>query len=127
MQRLLLDTNVFIWWLQNNNHLGNKARKLIGDPNNEVYVSAVTGWEISIKRNIGKLKAPENLDEMVEEAGFHHLPITFFHGEQAGQLPPHHRDPFDRMLIAQAQAEGLAIITSDQSFATYGIKTIYAD
>jgi PIN domain nuclease of toxin-antitoxin system len=126
MQRLLLDTHVFLWWLQNNSRLGKRARKLISDPHNVVYVSAVTGWEISIKRESGKLKAPKSLDDAIEESGFLHLPITFFHGEQAGQLMPHHRDPFDRMLIAQAQAEGLTIITGDDNFDLYGIKTINA-
>jgi len=126
MQRLLLDTHVLLWWLQNSKRLGKKARKLIGDPHNEIYVSAVSGWEIAIKRNMGKLKAPDALENVIEESGFLPLPITFFHGEQAGQLPPHHRDPFDRMLIAQAQAEGLVIITSDEHFGLYGIKTIAA-
>ena len=78
---------------------------------------------IAIKRAIGKLEAPDNLEAMVEEMGFLHLPITFFHGEQAGCLPMHHHDPFDRMLVAQAQAEGLIIVTKDVHIPLYGVRT----
>lgn len=126
MKRLLLDTHVYLWWLSDDERLGEQTRKLIMDERNEVYVSAVTGWEISIKRAMGKLKAPDNLDVLVEEAGFMHLPVTFFHGEQAGSLPAHHRDPFDRMLVAQAQAEGLTILTVDKHIPLYGVRTVSA-
>ena len=123
MQRSLLDTHVFLWWLSDDPQLGKPAREAIMDERNEVYVSAVSGLEIAIKRAVGKLEAPDNLDAMVEEMGFLHLPITFFHGEQAGSLPPHHRDPFDRMLVAQAQAEGLTIVTGDVHIPLYGVRT----
>jgi PIN domain nuclease of toxin-antitoxin system len=126
MQRLLLDTHVFLWWLADSAELSDSARKAIADERNEVFVSAASGWEISIKRATGKLKAPDNLDALVEESGFTPLPITFFHGEQAGALPVHHKDPFDRMLIAQAQAEGLLIVTRDPWIPRYGIKTLAA-
>lgn len=126
MQRLLLDTHVFLWWLADAPDLAEAARRAIGDERNAVYVSAATGWEIAIKRAAGKLRAPENLDALVEEGGFTHLPITFFHGEQAGALPMHHRDPFDRMLVAQAQAEGLVIVTRDKHIPMYGIRTLAA-
>lgn len=126
MQRLLLDTHVFLWWLNDDARLGNSIREKLSDPKNEIYVSAVSGWEISIKRDIGKLHAPENLNELVEAAGFEHLPINFFHGERAGSLPIHHRDSFDRMLIAQAQAEGLDVVTSDKIMSKYGIHIIDA-
>jgi PIN domain nuclease of toxin-antitoxin system len=126
MQRLLLDTHAFLWWLADAPQLGNLARKAIGDERNDVFVSAATGWEIAIKRAAGKLQAPDNLDAMVEESGFTHLPITFFHGEQAGALPMHHRDPFDRMLVAQAQAEGLVIVTGDPYIPRYGVRTLTA-
>jgi len=126
MLRLLLDTHAFLWWLADAPELGDSARKAIGDERNDVFVSAATGWEIAIKRAVGKLQAPENLDAMVEESGFSHLPITFFHAEQAGALPMHHRDPFDRMLIAQAQAEGLVIVTRDPNIPRYGVRTLDA-
>ena len=126
MQRLLLDTHAFLWWLADAPQLGNLARKAISDERNDVFVSAATGWEIAIKRAAGKLQAPDNLDAMVEESGFTPLPISFFHGEQAGALPMHHRDPFDRMLVAQAQAEGLVIVTGDPDIPRYGVRTLAA-
>lgn len=126
MRRLLLDTHAFLWWLADDPRLGGKVRGIIADPANEVFVSAATGWEIAIKAALGKLELPGPLDAVVEEEGFTHLPITFFHGEQAGSLPPHHRDPFDRMLVAQAQAEGLTVVTADSDFAAYGIRTLDA-
>ena len=126
MLRLLLDTHAFLWWLADAPQLGGSARKAMADDRNEVFVSAATGWEIAIKRAAGKLQVPDNLDALVEESGFSHLPITFFHGEQAGALPMHHRDPFDRMLIAQAQAEGLIIITRDPYIPLYGVRPLAA-
>lgn len=126
MRRLLLDTHVFLWWLADDPRLGPESRTAIAEPGNAVFVSAATAWEIAIKRALGKLEAPEDLDSLVEQEGFTHLPITFFHGEQAGALPHHHRDPFDRMLVAQAQAEGLVIITRDLRLKAYGIRTLNA-
>ena len=126
MQRLLLDTHVFLWWLTDDARLGSVIREKLSNPQNEIYISAVSGWEISIKRSLGKLRAPESLYAFVEDAGFEHLPISFFHGEKSGGLPMHHRDPFDRMLTAQAQAEGLDIVTSDKDINKYGVFTIDA-
>ena len=126
MQKLLLDTQVFLWWLNDDQRLGNEAKELISNQNNEIFISAVSGWEISIKRRLGKLKAPEYLNEIVEKAGFEHLPVTFLHGETAVGLPMYHRDPFDRMLVAQAQVEGLILISSDKLISRYEIKTIKA-
>ncbi len=100
MQRLLLDTHVLVWWLSAVSRLTEGARAAISDPRNEVFVSAVTAWEISAKRAKGKMTVPDNLSATVEERGFTHLPLTFHHAEQAGVLPMHHRDPFDRFLIA---------------------------
>jgi PIN domain nuclease of toxin-antitoxin system len=94
---------------------------------NPVFISAATGSEIAIKRQLGKLSAPSNLDAAVEDEGFAHLPITFFHGEQAGLLPGDPSDPFDRMLVAQARAEGLLIVTADPNIARYGIRTLSAE
>ena len=126
MRRLLLDTHALLWWLADDPRLGPRARTLIGDERNEAYVSAVSAWEISIEQALGKLDAPEDLDAIVTEEGFAKLPITFFHGERAGLLPALHRDPFDRMLVAQAQAEGLDIITADERIAAYAIRTVMA-
>ena len=126
MRRLLLDTHTLLWWLADDPHLGQDTRALVADGANEVYVSAASAWEISIKKGLGKLKAPDGLDSVVLDEGFGQLEISFFHGEKAGELPPLHRDPFDRMLIAQAQAEGLDIVTSDAMFDRYGVKTINA-
>ena len=81
---------------------------------------------MSIKRSLGKLSTPENMTSVVEREGFTQLPITLFHAEQAGQLPLHHRDPFDRMLVAQAQGEGLTIVTGDRNIPAYGVRTIAA-
>ena len=122
MKRLLLDTHALLWSLDDNSSLGSKAKVSITDGNNEVYISAATTWGISIKKALGKLNAPDDMDTIVEEEKFIKLPITLYHGQMAGMLPPHHRDPFDRMLIAQAQAEGLTIVTSDGIFSKYGVQ-----
>lgn len=126
MKRLLLDTQVLLWWLGDDPSLGRKAKETIKDSSNEVYVSAATTWEISIKKALGKLQAPDDMDSIVEDERFLKLSISLYHGQMAGTLPPHHRDPFDRMLIAQALAEGLIIITSDVHFQKYGIRTMNA-
>ena len=127
MKRILLDTHAFLWWLEDNAKLGPEVRSVIADSRNDVYVSAATTWEISIKRSLGKLVAPEDMDSIVEEEGFIPLPISLFHGDQAGQLPDYHKDPFDRMLIAQAQAEGLVIVTCDEKFPPYKVRLINAE
>ena len=127
MQRLLLDTHTFLWWLSDAPQLGQGARSRIADARHTVFVSAATGWEIGIKKALGKLHAPDDLDTVVEQEGFTHLPVTFFHGERAGALPAIHRDPFDRMLVAQAQAEGLRIVTRDTPIKAYGIRTLDAE
>lgn len=126
MRRLLIDTHVFLWWLSDDPQLGQKARGLIANAENQVFVSAATAWEISIKKSIGKLDAPDDLDAIAEEEGFEKLSISFFHGERAGELPRHHHDPFYRMLVAQSQAEGLEFITADNAISKYAIKTISA-
>jgi len=124
MRRLLLDTHVLLWWLSDDKNMGNHARQMIADARNEVFVSAATTWEIAIKKNKGLLEAPDDLDRIVEDEGFGKLPVSLFHGEKAGDLPGIHRDPFDRMLVAQAQAEGLELITADPEMPKYGIKLI---
>ncbi len=126
MLRLLLDTHTFVWCLSDVPKLTEGARTAIADPRNDVFVSAVTGWEISVKRAKGRMIAPDNLSAMIGERGFIHLPLTFHHAEQAGSLPMHHRDPFDRLLVAQAQAEGLILVTRDAFIPLYGIRTMAA-
>ena len=126
MQRLLLDTHVYLWSLSNVSELSEDTRAAIADPRNDVFVSAITGWEISVKRAKGRIRAPDNLAALVDERGFTHLPLTFHHAEQAGNLPMHHRDPFDRFLIAQAQAEGLVLVTRDARIPLYGVRTLTA-
>ena len=126
MQRLLLDTQALLLALDDDPNLSPVARNAIVDPANDVFVSAVSIWEIAIKRTLGKLKAPDGLAALVEELGFQELVVTSFHAEQAGGLPMHHRDPFDRMLVAQAQAEGLSIVTSDRRIPLYGVRTLKA-
>ena len=123
--RLLLDTNALLWWLADEG-LSAQAREAIADPANLVAVSAASAWEISIKKALGKLAAPDDLEHQVATGGFEPLPISIAHGIAAGQLPRHHEDPFDRMLIAQALAEGLTIVTRDKRFDDYGVPLLVA-
>lgn len=118
--RLLLDTSALLWWLADEG-LAVQARDAIADPENLVAVSAVSAWEISIKKALGKLSAPDDLEHQVQAGGFTPLPVTFAHGVAEGQLARHHDDPFDRMLIAQAVAEGLTIVTRDKRFSDYNV------
>ncbi|MYE81709.1 MAG: type II toxin-antitoxin system VapC family toxin [Gammaproteobacteria bacterium] len=126
MSRLLLDTHVVLWWLTDEGRLREEARQAIAAGRNEVLVSAVTGWEIAIKRALGKLRAPDDMELVVEDAGFGPLPLLFRHAERAGSLPMHHRDPFDRMLVAQAQIEGLVLVTRDERLSRYEVETLAA-
>jgi PIN domain nuclease of toxin-antitoxin system len=118
--RLLLDTHALLWWLADDG-LTDQAGDAIADPDNLVMVSAASAWEISEKKALGKLSAPDDLEMQVDENGFAALPISIAHGLAAGQLPRHHDDPFDRMLIAQAFAEGLTIVTHDERFSDYNV------
>jgi PIN domain nuclease of toxin-antitoxin system len=126
VKRLLLDTHVFLWWLNDDPALGKRVRSEIRDGRNQVYVSAASAWEISIKRALGKLQAPGDIESVVEDERFITLNISLRHGEQAGKLPPFHRDPFDRMLIAQAQSDGLILVTADDQFEQYGVNLMKA-
>lgn len=118
--RLLLDTHALLWWLADEG-LTDQARDAIADPANLVMVSAANAWEISIKKALGKLSAPDDLERQTEKNGFTALPISIAHGLAAGALPRHHDDPFDRMLIAQAVEEGLTIVTHDKRFSDYDV------
>lgn len=122
--RLLLDTDTFLWWVSDWGEIDETTRDAIADPGNEVFVSAVSGWEIAVRKAQGRLVAPDNLSAVVEAKHFEHLPLTFAHAERAAALPMHHRDPFDRMLIAQAQTEGLVLVTRDQRIRLYDVATM---
>ena len=126
MERLLLDTHAFLWCVSDTGRLRRASRSAIEDPRNEIFVSAVTAWETTVKQQKGKMEAPDNLEAIVGEKGFAHLPLSFHHAELAARLPRHHKDPFDRFLIAQAQAEGLTIVTRDAHFPLYGVRTLRA-
>lgn len=120
-ERLLLDSHTLLWSLQGGQRLRPETYDAIHDPGNEVFVSVVAVWELAIKRVSGKLEAPDNLEASVIGQGYANLPVTFRHAELAAALPLLHRDPFDRMLIAQAQAEGLTLVTDDSQITRYGV------
>ena len=124
MARLLLDTHALLWWLADDARLGRSARRAIAD--NETFASAVSGWEIAIKRALGKLQAPGDLEGHVEAEGFKPLPITFRHTERLDALPRLHDDPFDRLLVAQARTEGLVLVTNDARIRRYDVQTLGA-
>jgi PIN domain nuclease of toxin-antitoxin system len=123
--RLLLDTHVLLWWLADHPALSKQARALIANEP-EVFASAASAWEIAIKRALGKLEAPEDLLSALEAGGIRRLPIDFQHAAVAGALPRHHDDPFDRMLVAQAQREGLTLLTSDSHTSRYAVAVLPA-
>ena len=122
----LLDTHTLIWALENNPTLSNSARDAIIDGNNMIFVSPVSAWEISIKQATGNLIAPNNLHEEIKLHDFTELKINFEHAQLAGTLPEIHKDPFDRMLIAQAFLEKLTLITRDKQIALYDINYLTA-
>lgn len=124
MSKYLLDTHTFLFSLFDVDKLGPLCKRTIINPNNDIFVSAINLWEISIKKSIGKLKAPDDMVSIVEEKGFLHLPVTPFDGQSLVSLPMLHKDPFDRMLIAQALNNKLTIITNDHLIANYKVKTI---
>jgi len=123
--RLLLDSHVALWWLDGNTAIGATCRSLI-EQADEAYVSVVTPWELGIKRALGKLTMPDGLVDALEAGGFRSLAISADHAELAPTLPPHHRDPFDRMLVAQARLEALSLVTADQLLSRYEIHLVDA-
>jgi len=124
--RLLLDTTALLWWLDDDARLGSKARAAIADPRNEIFVSAASAWEMSVKRASGKLAVSFDIAEAIERNAFVELPIGIAHAVAAGELIRHHADPFDRMLIAQSQQEGLRLVTSDGAIARYDVELLDA-
>ncbi|MXW56528.1 MAG: type II toxin-antitoxin system VapC family toxin [Gemmatimonadales bacterium] len=127
--RALLDTHAFLWWIADSGRLSRKARRLVADETNDIAVSAASAWEIATKHRIGRLPGGEavalDVAGCISDQGFSELPITVSDGERAGGLPGPHRDPFDRMLAAQALARGLPIISIDVVFDRYGLNRLW--
>ena len=123
--RLLLDTHIFLWWRGEPTRLTSAVRSRIATAD-IVFVSAASAWEAGIKVALGRLEIPDTIESGVLASGFEKLPITFSHAERAAGLPPHHRDPFDRMLVAQAQAEGLTLVTHDRLLEPYAVEILWA-
>ncbi len=123
---LLLDTHVLLWWLDDPKLLSKAAQRAIREGGNTVYVSAAVVWEIAIKKALGKLTAPDDLEAPMTASRFLPLPITIPHALAVLTLPDHHRDPFDRMLIAQALHEKLRLVTRDQDIQKYPVPLIIA-
>ncbi len=124
--RLLLDTHVLLWWLGDDPTLSPQARAALADGKNPAYVSSAVIWEISIKRAIGKLKVPKRFRAVLDDQPFEPLDITPEHAHAVGDLPLHHSDPFDRMLVAQAKIEGLTLVTRDKHLAAYELAILAA-
>jgi PIN domain nuclease of toxin-antitoxin system len=129
--KLLLDTHCWLWAMHSPEKLNIKVRKLLENPETELYLSAASVWEASIKQALGKLKIPEPLEiyfsTRMREERILELPVLIRHAAKVGELPHHHRDPFDRILIAQAQCENLPIVTADSIFSRYEVKAMWAN
>jgi len=127
--RLLLDTHTFLWWLDGDAALSAAAQIAIADEENEVFLSSASAWEIATKFRLGKLPNATAIAIDVAGAaaaqGFSELPISLRHGERAGALPGPHRDPFDRMLVAQAILEDLSLVSNEQAFDAYGVRRLW--
>lgn len=124
--RLLLDSHCLLWWLEEEPNLSERIYALLKNPDTDVYVSAATIWELEIKRSLGRLNSPPNLGQRVLAEHFLELAIGFVHALAAATLPRHHNDPFDRMLVAQAQLEDLQLVTSDRDIFEYDVKLLPA-
>jgi PIN domain nuclease of toxin-antitoxin system len=127
--RLLLDTQAFLWWIADDRRLSRRARSAIANRSNECSVSLASCWEISIKVSLGKLTLDSPVDRFIPEQldanGFGALPIDFNHVARVARLPFHHRDPFDRLLVAQALVEDLAVVSVDRVFVRYGVRRVW--
>ena len=126
---LLLDTHTFLWWVTDDPQLSKKARELIGNGRNRVCWSAASSWEVAIKFALGRLPLPDIPEKFLLDAlaanQIESLPITDLHAFRAGHLPRHHRDPFDRMLVAQAQVESLALLSNDPQCSLYEVRVVW--
>ena len=127
--KVLLDTHTFLWWIANDSQLSERARTVIEDADHQLFLSAASGWEIAIKTRIGKLRLADDLHGFVSEQlrinAIQVLPIQMAHALHMATLPDHHRDPFDRMLVAQSQLEQLPILTIDPQIAQYSVTVIW--
>lgn len=124
-QRLLLDTHVLLWWLADDRKLKANVRAVLAAPENLVFVSAASVWELRIKEGLGKVDLPADFEEVLDAQSFEQLSVTAKHAHALRGLPLHHRDPFDRMLVAQATLEGLTIVTHDDALRAYGVPLIF--
>lgn len=124
MKNYLVDTHIFLWWLNDDKKLKDSIRKVIKNPKNHIYVSIISGWEISVKNRAGKLPLKATLKECFEKAAFEILNINLEHLFLLDKLPSHHKDPFDRMLVAQAKSEKLVILTDDEMIKKYNVKVL---
>lgn len=122
--KLLLDTHVFLWWRAEPRRIDRKVERAISRAR-LVYVSAASAWEAAIKAQLGKLRFPGRFVEAVDQSEFTRLDITFAHAEAVRDLPPHHPDPFDRLLVAQAAVEGLTLVTADRQFEPYRVPVLW--
>jgi PIN domain nuclease of toxin-antitoxin system len=128
VKAILLDTHSLLWWLDNDDRLSRRAREAIQNPITQVLVSVGSLWEIGIKQRLGKLKASNlvnNFQKELDDAGFVELPISGVHAIRAAVLPINHRDPFDRLLIAQAEIENVPIVSRDSQFDAYGVHRVW--
>jgi PIN domain nuclease of toxin-antitoxin system len=128
VSRLLLDTHALVWWVEGREKLSAKAREAIEDADTVVLVSAASAWELAIKSRLGKFKSRElaqGLEEQIQEEGFVALPISIEHALRAGALDSPHKDPFDRMLIAQAQIEDVSVISKDTAFDNFAVRRLW--
>jgi len=127
--RFLLDTHTFLWWVSDDPQLSKNALRLIASPDNDIFLSSVSGWEIAINVQLGKMKVPAPFEQFVAEQIFHNdiatLPIKMSHALHVQSLPLHHRDPFDRMLIVQSQLEKMPIISVDSVFEYYDVEVVW--
>jgi len=123
---LLLDTHVLLWWLDDRSSISARMRQRIAEGGEPVHVSAATVWEATIKQAAGKLTIPGDLVDAASAIGFESLTISLAHGQRAGRLPRHHGDPFDRMLVAQAQHERLTLVTADRRLQAYDVDILAA-
>ena len=123
---LLLDAHALVWWLDHDTTLLPAAQSAIRDPSNDVLVSAATIWELAIKRAAGKIRLPGDLTDALDRVGISSTPVLAADGEAAAALPMHHRDPFDRMVIAQARRIGAVVVTRDEAFARYKVDVLPA-